>query len=208
MNINKVLTKIEKSINDYSPPLAEKIAEKKNPFQLLVSTILSARTRDEVTHEVCQELFKQVSEPSDLKKISIKDLEKIIKPINFYKNKAKYLKELSDLKKVPDNIEELTKIKGVGRKTANIVLNTAFNKPSIAVDTHVHRVINRLGYVKTETPEQTEKALRNKLPKKWWSRINRILVLFGQNTCTPRKPKCSDCPVNNQCPRIGVKESA
>ncbi|MBD3312314.1 endonuclease III [archaeon] len=203
--MNKVLSIIEEHVKELGVPMAEEVYKiTRDPFKVLVSTILSARTRDETTSRVCKELFKKIKKPSDLKKISLKELRKIIKPINFYKNKSRYLKELSSLKRVPDTLKELVKLPGVGRKTANIVLNVAFGKPSIAVDTHVHRVMNRLGYVKTKKPKETEKELREKLPKKWWSKVNYLLVLFGQHTCTPISPWCSKCPVREHCPQIGV----
>jgi len=199
MNISKTLRIVKEHVKSFGLPLAESIGG--DPLKILISTILSARTKDEVTAKVCKELFN-----NDWRNLSIKELRKIIKPINFYKNKSRYIKDLQKLKQVPDTMEELIKLPGVGRKTANIVLNVAFNKPSIAVDTHVHRVCNRWGYVNTKTPKQTEMELREKLPQKHWNEINYLLVLFGQNTCKPISPWCSKCPIND-CPRIGVKKN-
>ena len=171
-------------------PLAESVGP--NPFNILIATILSARTRDETTARVCQQLFK-----TNWRRLTIKEIESIIKPVNFYHNKARYLRKLAGLKQVPRTLSELIALPGVGRKTANIVLNTAFNHPAIAVDTHVHRITNRLGYVQTSNPFETEQALRSKLPLKHWSEINYLLVLFGQHVCKPRQPMCSKCPLIN-----------
>jgi endonuclease-3 len=179
----------------------------KDPFKVLVGTILSARTKDEVSYPASNRLFKYVKKPSDFKKLTLNKIEKLILPVNYYKTKAKCLKALSSLKKVPDNMEDLLKIKGVGRKTANIVLNVAFGKPAIAVDTHVHRISNRLGYVTTKTPKQTEIALINKLPKKYWGFYNYLLVVWGQNICTPLAPWCSKCKIKKYCKRINVEKS-
>lgn len=204
MNI-ELLEKLEKHVSEFNPPLAESMP--KDPFMILISTILSARTRDETTARVCKELFKKVRKPIDLKKMTIKELESIIKPVNFYKNKATYLKGLRSLKQVPSTMNELLKIKGVGRKTANIVLNVAFGKSAIAVDTHVHRISNLLGLVNTKTPIETERSLRDKLPLEWWSKINYILVLHGQHTCKPTKQYCNTCPINNECPRTRTRQN-
>lgn len=197
MNINLILKRIQEHVKQYELPLAESVG--KNPFKILISTILSARTKDEVTAKAVKKLFKR-----DWRSLSEGKIRKLIKPVNYYKNKSKYIKGLQELKQVPDTIEELIKLPGVGRKTANIVLNVGFNKPSIAVDTHVHRVMNRLGYVNTKKPLKTEQSLKKKLPKKWWSKVNKILVLFGQHICTPISPWCSKCPVKKHCPQISV----
>jgi len=202
--IGRLLGLIKRDVSEYDLPLAESQA---NPFQVLVATMLSARTKDDVTSLVCKELFKKVKRPEDFSRLSISELESLIRPVNYYKTKARRLRELACLKKVPETIEELITIKGVGRKTANIVLNIAYGKPAIGVDAHVHRIMNRLGYVKTKTPAQTEQALRKKLPKKYWHEVNYILVLFGQYTCRPTSPHCTKCPVNKYCPRTGVIKS-
>ncbi len=203
--INIVLKKLNKFVSKFRLPLGETIKNKhKYAFHVLVSTILSAQTKDTLNERVLPILFKKVKNFKDLEKISLSDLQSIIRPINYYKNKSKYLKALpSAIKefkgKVPDNIDDLVKLPGVGRKTANLVVGLVFDKDSICVDTHVHRICNRLGYVETKTPLQTEMALRKKLPKKWWKDINRILVMFGQNHCFPRNPKCKTCPVRMYC---------
>jgi endonuclease III len=194
-------------------PVVELIkAQTKDPFKVLVTTILSARTKDQITATVVKKLFKKISTPSDLKKYSQKQLEEFIYPIGFFRNKAKHLKELPDVLEkefngvIPDDVDTLTKLPGVGRKTANLVVAVAFAKPAICVDIHVHRISNRLGYVKTTTPFETEMTLRKKLPKKYWIHYNTILVAFGQHTCTPISPKCSQCPVHSYCMRVGVKK--
>lgn len=210
INIDKICKVIENHISNYSLPVIESIQKKSHdPFKVLLSTILSARTKDKVTRTASQRLFKKVKSVNDLKKLSIKQIEELIYPVGFYKNKAKYLKKLPNTltNNVPDSIEELIKLPGVGRKTANLVLSIGFDKDGICVDTHVHRIMNRIGYVKTKTPLQTEMQLREKLPKKYWKRINTLLVLFGQNLCRPISPYCSKCPIIKYCNRVGVKKS-
>lgn len=185
--------------------------EKADPFKILVGTILSLRTKDNVTESASLRLFKVVTTPYDLKKLSVEEIEKLIYPVGFYRRKAAQLKEIADVLiekyggKVPNSLNELLKIKGVGRKTANLVITEAFDDYGICVDTHVHRISNRLGWVKTKTPEQTEEELRKILPKKYWKKINQYLVTFGQNVCKPVSPLCSKCPLASICPKIGVK---
>ncbi len=192
------------------PPAMVKIGQKADPFRILVGCLISARTRDEVTEAACARLFQRVKGPWDLLKLSTRQLEREIYPVAFYRNKAKALKSLcSDLMdrfngQVPETLEELLTLKGVGRKTANLTLILAFDGMGICVDTHVHRIANRWGYVETATPDQTEDALRKKLPQKYWKRINEWLVGFGQTVCKPISPLCSQCPVDKHCPRIGV----
>ena len=182
------------------------IDEKFNPFQILVATILSARTRDEQSEKISRKLFKKVKMPHDLLKFNEEQLAKEIYPIGFYRTKAKNLIELAKILveeyggKVPEKMEELLKLPGIGRKTANIVLAYAFNKPAIAVDTHVHRIFNRWGFLKTKKPEETETELRKKLPKKLWRKVNNLLVNFGKNICKPIRPLCDKCPLNSLCP--------
>lgn len=214
VDIVKVLKIIKSKMKSYTLPLIESIsAIEKGAFFTLVSTILSARTNDKTTDEVCKTLFKKVRSIRDLEKISIKELELIIKPINFYKTKAKHLKELPNVlkeefnSKIPKSVEELVKLPGVGRKTANLVSAIAFGLDAIGVDTHVHLVMNRLGYVKTKKPEETEKELRAKVPKHYWKTINLLLVPFGQNICTPISPFCTTCFIRKYCNRVGVKSS-
>lgn len=211
--IIEVLKILKKKYQRWKKPIITEIAEKKgSPFKILVSTVLSSRTRDEVTKKSSRKLFKKISTPEDLLKMNIEKIEKTIYPVGFYRVKAKRLKELSEILldkhegKVPDTIEELLELPGVGRKTANLVITMAFGKPGICVDTHVHRISNRFGYVNTQNPEETEFELRKKLPEKWWIVYNDLLVTLGQNICLPRKPQCKKCPVEKYCEKIGVKK--
>jgi len=176
-----------------------------DPYLVLIACILSLRTNDRTTYPATLRMLELAKTPKEMKKINVKDLAKAIYPVGFYENKAKQIIELSRIideelgGKVPDEIEELCKFNGVGRKTANLVLSRGFNKPAICVDVHVHRIFNRLGYVKTKNPEETEFALREKLPKKYWIDINTLMVTHGQNVCKPIKPNCSECPIEEFC---------
>jgi exodeoxyribonuclease-3 len=192
-------------------PVVDLIAtQTQDPFKVLVATILSARTKDEVTAAACRRLFQQVRTVDDLAQLSQQELEKIIYPVGFFRNKAGYLQKLPTVLyelyngRVPDEVEALVKLPGVGRKTANLVVAVAFDKPAICVDTHVHRIMNIWGYVQTETPLQTEMALRDILPPHYWTKINAILVAFGQGTCRPVRPHCDRCVIAMHCPQIGV----
>lgn len=179
-----------------------------DPFIVLIACILSLRTNDKTTYPATLRMLKLGKTPEDFAKLDPKVLEKAIYPVGFYANKAKQIVELSKElvekynSKVPDEIEELVKFNGVGRKTANLVLSEGFHKPAICVDVHVHRISNRLGYVKTKNPEETEFALRKKLPQKYWIDINSLLVTHGQNICKPINPKCEQCPIKDYCNRI------
>lgn len=176
-----------------------------SPFQMLVATILSARTKDVTVIPIVQRLFKKYPEPKDILKISIKELEKEFYTIGFFRVKANNVKKLAEIivreynSKVPQTLEELTSLPGVGRKTANCMLNYAFNKPAIAVDIHVHRISNRLGWVKTKIPEKTEEALEKIIPKEEWINVNRLFVGHGQTICIPINPKCERCQINRYC---------
>lgn len=180
----------------------------KNPYLVLIACILSLRTNDKTTYPATLRMLELGKTPEDFAKCDVKELEKAIYPVGFYANKAKQIVELSKElvekynSQVPPSIEEMTKFKGVGRKTANLVMSLGFNQPAICVDVHVHRIFNRLGYVKTKTPEETEFALREKLPVKHWIDINTLLVTHGQNVCKPIKPKCEGCPIVNFCNKI------
>lgn len=180
----------------------------KNPYLVLIACILSLRTNDKTTYPATLRMLELAKTPKEMKNVSVGELAKAIYPVGFYENKAKQIVELSKTIDeeldgvVPDEIEELIKFKGVGRKTANLVLSLGFNKPAICVDVHVHRIFNRLGYINTKTPEETEFALREKLPVKYWIDINTLLVTHGQNICKPTKPKCSECPIEKYCAKI------
>jgi len=210
--IVKVLKILKKEYKKYKNPIVTEVAEEtRDPFKILISTVLSLRTKDAVTREASKKLFKRAKKPEDILKLSEREIQRLIFPVGFYRTKAKNIKKISmELidrfnGKVPDNIEELLSLPGVGRKTANLVVTLSFDKMGICVDTHVHRISNRFGYVKTKTPEATEIELRKKLPKKWWKEYNDILVTWGQNVCTPISPRCSQCPVYKYCKRVGVE---
>jgi endonuclease III len=181
-----------------------------DPFRVLVATILSARTRDQTTTLAAERLFRVIRCLDDLRKLPLKRLETLIYPVGFYKTKARMLKQLPAAVTtltggtVPDTVEELVKLPGVGRKTANLVVTEAFDRDGICVDIHVHRISNRLGLLKTNTPEQTEVALRKILPRRYWKTWNRYLVAFGQTLCLPRNPRCDTCPIHPHCRRVGV----
>lgn len=209
--IDLTVSRLEEEVKGYQVPVVDLIAaQTKDPFKVLVATILSARTKDEVTAAACRRLFKRVATPADLEAIPASELEKIIYPVGFFRNKARHLAQLPGVlrdefaSKIPDDVESLTRLPGVGRKTANLVVAVAFGKPAICVDTHVHRIMNIWGYVNTSTPLETEMALRNKLPQQYWLTINSILVAFGQGTCKPVRPHCDRCVLLDICPQLGV----
>ena len=209
-NIVEGLKKLKKAVRKFRTPSVTVIAKKNDPFAVLVSCIISLRTRDEVTELASARLFTLAKLPAELLELSNAKIEKAIYPAAFYRNKTKSLKELCQVLvkeysgKVPDKLEELLKLKGVGRKTANLTLILGHNKPGICVDIHVHRISNRWGYVKTKSPDETEMVLREILPKRFWKGYNDLLVSFGQNLCKPVSPFCGSCPIEDQCPKIGV----
>ncbi|MFP4523543.1 MAG: endonuclease III domain-containing protein [Candidatus Nanoarchaeia archaeon] len=212
--IDNVLQTLRPFVDNLHTPVVELVhAQTKDPFKILLATILSSRTKDDVTAKAAKKLFTKVDTPKDLVKLSLVQLEKLIYPVGFYKTKAKHLNALPKVLEnefkgiLPTTLEELMKLPGVGRKTANLVVAVAFKKPAICVDTHVHRITNRWGYVRTKTPYETEMRLRKKLPKTYWLSINWMLVSFGQAHCTPLRPKCSSCPIKQYCKRVGVKNS-
>ena len=195
-------------------PIIELVkAQTDDPFKVLVATILSARTKDETTAQVSRRLFAVVNEPADLARISQKKLEKLIFPIGFFHTKARHLRQLPAALeecfggRIPDTVEELCRLPGVGRKTANLVVSVAFDKPAICVDVHVHRICNRVGLLSTKTPLETEMMLRDILPRRYWKTWNRHLVSYGQTICRPVGPKCDVCHIARYCNRVGVKGS-
>jgi len=214
INIDRIYTILKTYVKRYNIPIVDSIRIKtSNPFKILIATILSARTNDKITALVSKKFFSKIKKMDDLEKLSLKEIENLIYPVGFYKNKAKYLKKLAVIiknkfnNKIPEDMDKLLELPGVGRKTANLVLSLAFRKPSICVDTHVHRIMNRIGYVKTKTPYQTEIELRKKLPKKYWIITNSIFVAFGQNLCRPISPFCSKCPIKKYCNKTNVRKS-
>lgn len=205
---------LKKQVKTLDVPWLEKYAASdRDPFKVLVSCILSLRTQDKTTGEASERLFAIASNPQDMASLTVGRIQEAIYPVGFYKVKAKTIKTISQTilrnyrGMVPDDIDDLLKLKGVGRKTANLVITLGFNKYGICVDTHVHRITNRWGYVKTKTPEETEYALREKLPRKYWKPINGLLVAFGQNICKPVSPLCSICSIIKYCARLGVIRS-
>ncbi|MFZ5801046.1 MAG: endonuclease III domain-containing protein [Candidatus Omnitrophota bacterium] len=210
--ISQVVTILRKEVLRFTTPIVTKISRKKRcPFLVLISCILSLRTKDAVTAAASRRLFKLAATPQRMLRLSQRAIEKTIYPAGFYRVKARHILNISDAiirsfnGKVPDKLEELLTLKGVGRKTANLVLTEGFNKLGVCVDTHVHRISNRLGYIKTRTPLETEMVLRKKLPKPFWKEYNTLLVTWGQNICKPISPLCSVCAIKRYCRRVGVR---
>ena len=210
MDVQKMLDSMLETINKVKPPRLTALKELQkeesgDPLQILIGTILSARTRDENTTVAVHNLFSRYNTAEQLANADTKEIERLIKPAGFYRVKAKRIKDVANMLveeyagKVPDNIDELLTLPGVGRKTANCVLVYAFNKPAVPVDTHVHRIANRLGLVETKTPEQTEMELTSKIDRKYWTKINDIFVMFGQNICRPVGPLCEPCLLKRSC---------
>lgn len=203
-NIDKIVTLLKDS-NQPQSEFVKLMEGFKDPYLVLIGCILSLRTNDKTTYPATLRMLKLADTPEKMCKVKLEDLEKAIYPVGFYTNKAKQIIEISRIitedlgGKVPDTIESLCEFKGVGRKTANLVLAKGYSIPAICVDVHVHRISNRLGIVKTKTPEETEFALRKTLPKKYWLDINTILVTHGQNICKPINPKCEICPISEYC---------
>ena len=207
INIDKIVELLKKAKQPQSD-FVKLMDSFKDPYLVLIACILSLRTNDKTTYPATLRMLELGKTPKDFANCDVKELEKAIYPVGFYSNKAKQIAELSKIlvenynSKVPDSIEELCKFNGVGRKTANLTLSLGFNKPAICVDVHVHRIFNRIGYVKTKTPDETEFALREILPEKYWIDINTLLVTHGQNVCKPIKPNCAACPIADYCAKI------
>lgn len=209
--IHHAIRILRREVPKWNTPIVTLMAETyRSPFRVLISCILSLRTQDATTAKASHRLFAAADSPGAMLKLTAKRIERLIYPVGFYKTKAKNIRDICATiidryqGKVPDDIDELLKLKGVGRKTANLVVTLGYQKPGICVDTHVHRISNRWGYVKTKTPEKTEFALRDKLPKPYWIEYNDLLVSFGQHLCRPISPLCSQCPVEKYCRRVGV----
>ena len=214
LSIGRVIARLLREAPRWRPTALADVAERsRDPFRVLIACLLSLRTKDETTGPASARLFVLADTPEAMLCLSARQIERAIFPVGFYRTKARVvLGVCRDLierfgSTVPDSIDALLTLHGVGRKTANLVVTQAFNKPGICVDTHVHRISNRLGYVKTGTPEETETALRARLPRRYWIGYNDLLVSFGQNMCLPVSPRCSQCPVGRVCPRVGVKHS-
>jgi endonuclease-3 len=213
-NIDKVIRILKAQLKKWQLPITTALAERKSdPFKILISTVLSSRTKDEVTAAATVRLFARASTPDKMLKLSEETIARAIYPVGFYRSKSRHVREACRVlieqfhSMVPDRLEDLLTLKGVGRKTANLVLALAHQKDGLCVDTHVHRISNRLGYVTTKSPKETEFILREKLPRRYWTIFNTILVSHGQNICRPISPLCSRCPVYACCDRKGVTKS-
>ncbi len=212
--IDEIFRLLKEEMKNYGPPVVSHLQHRKikqTPFTVLISCILSLRTKDEVTAEASIRLLEKYNTPEKIVNLDVKEIERLIYPVGFYKIKARRIKSISERLidkyegKVPDIMDELLKLKGVGRKTANIVMTYGHKKRGyLAIDTHCHRIPNRLGWIKTKTPIETERELKKILPKKYWKDFNHLFVRFGQTICLPISPKCSVCPIEKYCKKIGV----
>ncbi|MFH0960639.1 MAG: endonuclease III [Pseudomonadota bacterium] len=214
INIDLVVQTLRQSVTEMELPIVTEISQnRRSPFEVLIATILSLRTKDEVTRSASIRLFERAHTPHQMLDLDDSVIAKLIYPVGFYKTKAKTILDISRVLisnyegRVPDDLEALLNLKGVGRKTANLVMTLGYGKLGVCVDTHVHRISNRLGYVETKTPEQTEMVLRAKLPKQYWIQYNDLLVTWGQNVCKPISPICSKCAISEYCNRVGVTRS-
>ena len=212
-DIEIIISFIRDAVKEFKEPVVTEITKQtRDPYRILMSTIISLRTKDTVTREASKRLYELADTPEKMLELSPEIIEKAIYPAGFYKNKAKTIINISKIliEKyngiVPDDIDELLTMKGVGRKTANLVVTMGYGKEGICVDTHVHRISNRLGYVSTKNPTETEFALREKLPKQFWIEYNDLLVTYGQNVCVPISPHCSRCSIHNYCKRVSVTQ--
>jgi len=212
--IRELVRRLERERSGWRPTtLTEVERSSRSPFRLLISCVISLRTRDEVTHEASRRLYALADTPEALAALDEEAIARAIYPAGFYNTKARQIREISRILagehggEVPASLEALLRLPGVGRKTANLVLGVGFGIPAICVDTHVHRISNRLGLVDTTTPAATESALQEVLPRDLWVPINDLLVTFGQNQCHPTSPRCSSCALADLCPRIGVTRS-
>ena len=213
-DIHGVMALLAAVVRQWETPAVTIVSQRLgDPFKVLVSCILSLRTKDPVTAAASERLFSRAGSPADMLELTAEEIAALIYPVGFYRTKAAQIREIcrelveEHRGRVPDEIDALLKFRGVGRKTANLVVTLGFGKPGICVDTHVHRICNRWGYVRTKTPEETEFALRAKLPREYWLVINDYLVAFGQNQCAPVSPRCSSCCLAAYCERVGVTKS-
>ncbi len=214
-NIDACIRILKREVRRWQEPIVGVVAKasRRDPFQILISTVLSLRTKDQTTAEAAARLFQLATSPDAMLAVPRRTIERAIYPVGFYRTKARHIHDICRALlrrfggRVPDTIEELLTLKGVGRKTANLVVTLGFRKPGICVDVHVHRISNRWGYIRTKTPEQSEQVLRRKLPRRYWMIYNDLLVPFGQNLCTPVSPWCSQCKLARYCERVGVTKS-
>lgn len=214
--VERVMRALGRAITGMEPPAVEKISEAQSeePFQILIATLLSARTQDATTHAASTRLFRRARTPRTMARLPVAEIERLIFPVGFYRTKARHVKACCRTiltrfgGRVPSTIEELVTLPGVGRKTANLVLILGFKSGNnICVDTHVHRISNRMGWVQTRQPEETERALYAVTDRRWWPLINQYMVTWGQNVCRPVHPRCGDCALARLCPRIGVSST-
>lgn len=211
--IHDVMAVLQREMAQYDPPVVDAMTDNRSPFRVLIATILSLRTKDTLTGPVSQRLFAVADTPAAILALGEERLIELIYPVGFYRNKARSIRQICQILldqyngAVPQTLDELLSLPGVGRKTANLVLTAGFGLPGICVDTHVHRICNRWGYVQTKNPDTTEMDLRKKLPAEYWLSINGLLVTLGQNICHPTSPKCSICPLTAWCKRVGVTRS-
>lgn len=212
-HVDTVMRTLSRAIAGLELPAVEKISEEQadQPFRVLIATLLSARTQDATTHAASTRLFRRARTPRAMSRLMVDEIERLIYPVSFYRNKARHVKACCDMLvsrfdgRVPSTMEDLTMLPGVGRKTANLVMILAFRSAhNICVDTHVHRISNRLGWVRTTRPDETEQELYRRADRRWWPHINLYLVTWGQNVCRPVYPRCGDCAISVECPRIGV----
>ena len=213
--VERVMRSLARAITGMELPAIEKISESQaeDPFQILIATLLSARTQDATTHAASTRLFRRARTPRTMARLPVAEIEALIFPVSFYRNKARHVKACCEMLqsrfggRVPDTLEELVTLPGVGRKTANLVMILAFKSgENICVDTHVHRISNRMGWVRTAQPEETERALYKTTDRRWWPLINLYLVTWGQNVCRPIYPRCGHCAIAEDCRRIGVRQ--
>ena len=204
-DIAKVIDLVEEEVRQFREPIVTEVSHKRNPYQVLISCILSLRTKDETTRKASERLFQKAKTPEEMLLLTEEEIEKLIFPVGFYRVKARNIRKITKIliddykSQVPSSLDELLKLPGVGRKTANIALVFGFDKMGMPIDTHCHRIPNRIGWIKTKTPEQTEFELRELIPKSHWKKFNDVFVTFGQNICKPIKPLCSKCPVSEHC---------
>jgi len=211
--IDEIIRLLREEVKKWNVPIVTEISRRRDPFRVLISTVISLRTKDDVTRSASMRLFKEADTPEKMLLLDEERIAELIYPAGFYRKKAKNIREICTILldkyqgRVPDSVDELLKFHGVGRKTANLVVTLGYGKQGICVDTHVHRISNRLGFVKTKTPEQTEMALREKLAGQYWIEYNDLLVTYGQHVCTPVSPHCSLCRIFTLCDRVGVAKS-
>lgn len=212
-DIRRIVPILRREVRKFQVPIVTEMSRRRrDPFDVLISTILSLRTKDEVTRQAATRLLEMARSPEKMLRFPESEIADLIYPVGFYKTKARTIRQVCRILiekydgKVPDDLDELLKLNGVGRKTANLVITLGYGKPGICVDTHVHRVSNRLGYVQTKHPEETEMALRERLPKEFWIEYNDLLVTWGQNICRPISPFCSKCAIIDYCRQVGVTQ--